>query len=411
MTFGTRASAGAGNEPGNAPGNERQPARAFARACAPVLVGAALLISAPARAEAPCAGAASACVNSDTFWPTAGPSRFVGVAGTQTVTAGELAIGLVTSYQSRPIVLQAASPGPSAEGTRAFAVDDQVTTNFLWQYGITRRLAFDVALPITMGQGGAGLAAVTGGGALKATAMRDLRFGVALALIPRERVDAATSERVGGSGHAYAATLRLGMTAPIGDKTEFAGERTAVFTPALAGDYRVGRASFGLELGARVRPTADLLGARIGTQLAAGAGGGFDVLPRERLTVQLEARALYNFPEQADVSRGAGGLVSTPNGRQLVPAEWMLSARSAPLPSGDLTLVLGGGGGLSPDTVTVPRFRFVLGVVYAPEGRDSDGDGVADRVDKCPNEVQRGEPRDGCDHTRETERPPQEPAR
>ena len=77
-----------------------------------------------------------------------------------------------------------------------------------------------------------------------------------------------------------------------------------------------------------------------------------------------------------------------------------VSAESpAPLASGDLSLLLGGGGGLSPDTVTVPRFRFVLGITYAPEGRDSDGDGIVDKYDRCPQEPQRGEPRDGCDHT------------
>ncbi|HQY61949.1 MAG: hypothetical protein IPF92_02215 [Myxococcales bacterium] len=361
----------------------------------------AVAVAAPrvARAESPCGGDPAVCLNSDTFWPSPGPSRFAGVSGTQTTTPGELSLGLVTSYQSRPIALRTASPGPSGASAETFAIDDQVTTNFLWQYGITSRLGFDAALPITLGQSGAGLSALTGGEGVKATSIRDLRFGVALALIPRARVDVQTSQKARGAGHSYALTLRVGATAPIGDKADLAGERTTVFTPALAGDYRVGRVSLGAELGARVRPTSNLLGARIGTQIATGLGGGFDVLPRELLTVQLEARALVNLAEQADVTRGPSGTVSTPNGRLLVPAEWLLSVRTAPLASGDLSLLLGGGGGLSPDTVTVPRFRFVLGITYAPEGRDSDGDGIVDKYDRCPQEPQRGEPRDGCDHT------------
>lgn len=362
--------------------------------------------SGSARAQATCSGSASPCVNSDALWSTPGPSRFAHVSATETTNPGDLAIGVVTSYQSRPLVLRTASPGPGAAGTDSYAVDNQVTANFLWQYGITQRLAFDAALPITLGQSGDGLSALTGGSGLKFTAIRDFRFGLALAIVPRERTDLETTQKRGGPGNAYSLTLRLGTSAPIGDKAELASERTAVFLPSLAGDYRVGRFIVGAEVGARVRPTTDLLGARIGTQLLTAVGVGVDVLPRELLSFGLEARALANLAEQADVTRSAGGLVSTPNGRYVFPAEWMLSARTAPLPSGDFTLFFGGGGGLTQDTATVPRFRFVLGVTYAPRGRDSDGDGILDRLDQCPHEPARGEPRDGCDHEKGNEARP-----
>lgn len=354
-----------------------------------------------ARAESSCGSGASACINSDTFWPNAGPSRFVQVSAPATVAAGDLGVSLVTSYQSRPIVLRTASPGPGSSGTDSYAIDNQFTTNFLWQYGVTRALAFDAGLPITLGQSGDGLGALTGGGGVKFTAIRDFRFGVALALVPRDRVDVETARKRGGPGNAYAVTLRLGMSAPIGDKAELASERTAVFLPSVAGDYRVGPVYVGAEIGARIRPTTDVLGARIGTQLHTGIGVGVDVLPRELLTFNLETRVLYNLPEQADVTRTAGGIVSTPNGKYLFPAEWMLSARTAPLASGDVAFTFGGGGGLASDTVGVPRFRFVLGLAYTPQGRDSDGDGFLDKLDACPHEKAQGEPRDGCDHSRE----------
>lgn len=372
------------------------------RAALALALPLSLFASRVAHAENTCGTAASACVNSDTFWPSAGPARFVGVSGTQTVHEGDLAVGIVSSYQSRPIVLRTASPGPQGAGTESFAVDDQVTANFLWQYGITRHLAFDAALPITLGQSGEGLGALTGGGGIKFTAIRDFRFGLSLALVPRERVDVETTQKQRGPGHSYAVLLRLGMTAPIGDKPELAGERTAVFTPSIAADYRVGRLFVGAEVGARIRPTTEIFGARIGTQLASGVGVGVDILPRELLSASLEARVLYNLPEQADVTRGPTGLVSTPNGKYLFPAEWMLSARTAPVGSGDFAITFGGGGGLSSDTVTVPRLRFVLGLVYAPLGRDSDGDGILDKVDACPHVKARGEPRDGCDHAETT---------
>lgn len=385
-------------------GSRRHVSRAatslFALRTAALALGlTALALPSTASAESKCgAPGAGTCLNSDTFWPSSGPSKFVGISGTQTVNESELAIGVVTSFQSRPVVLTTASPGPSGAGTDSYAVDNQFTANFLWQYGITKRLAFDLALPITLGQTGDGLSALTGGKDIKFTAMRDLRYGLAFAIVPRERVDSETSRANKGPGHNYAVTARFGMTAPIGDKTELAGERTAVFMPQIAADYRRGPVFLGAELGARIRPTTEVLGARIGTQLSGGLGVGIDLLPRELLSAQLEARALYNVPEQADVVLSGGNVVSTPNGKYLFPAEWMLSARTAPLPSGDLAITFGGGGGLTADTVTVPRFRFVLGLVYSPEGRDSDGDGILDRVDACPRIPARGERRDGCDH-------------
>jgi hypothetical protein len=64
----------------------------------------------------------------------------------------------------------------------------------------------------------------------------------------------------------------------------------------------------------------------------------------------------------------------------------MASVRTAPLAGGDLAIQLGGGGALplGDVPVTVPRFRFVLSVVFAPLGHDSDGDGIEDREDQCP---------------------------
>src|SRR5689334_16675215 len=88
----------------------------------------------------------STCVNSETFWPHAGPQRFAAVGGTETLGPGNVGFGLVSSWQSRPIVLRVASPGPG--GSDQFVVDNQVNGNFLFAYGVTNQLELDFALPI-----------------------------------------------------------------------------------------------------------------------------------------------------------------------------------------------------------------------------------------------------------------------
>ncbi len=342
----------------------------------------------------------STCIDSDTLWPHAGASQLLTVGGTETVGKGGVSFGLFGTYLSRPITLHLPSPGGG--GSNQYAVNDQVNGTFLWAYGVTQRLQLDVALPVTFGQGGAGVEPITGGATLRDTAVRDLRFGAAYALVPRARVAPESA-----NGQLFAVTARLETKAPTGDDDPLAGERAAVFIPSVAGDARWGRLFAGVELGARLRPTAELAGARIGSQVMVGGGVGYDLLPkRELLAVMLEARTLYGTAEQHDLQPSAQGLVSTPNGKHIAPSEWALAARTAPLAGGDFVLHAGGGGPLTSDApITSPRFRFMLGIRYAPLQRDSDGDGVLDKDDRCPHHagsIASG----GCD----PEKPPEPPA-
>ncbi|MBX3230184.1 MAG: hypothetical protein KIT84_24875 [Labilithrix sp.] len=328
----------------------------------------------------------STCINSDTLWPHAGPQRFVAVGGTETVTSGQVGFGLVATYLSRPILLNAPTPGVTGVtpdgtlqvGTSQYAVDDQVNANFLFAYGITDQLELDVAAPVTLVQNGAGTSSITGGRSLRDTAVRDMRFGLAYAIVPRARVAPDVAVEEGGKGRSWSLAARMIMTAPIGDNRDFAGERTVVYAPSISADYRVSRLFFGTEVGARIRPIAELAGARVGTQVTAALGAGVDILPQELLSFLAEGRVYSNLPEQRATS-------FTPS-RTIAPAEWLAGLRSAPFLAGDISFYAGGGGPIpiTDDPITVPRFRFVLGVSYAPLRRDSDRDTIPDRNDPCP---------------------------
>ena len=356
-----------------------------------ISIGGTLASAQTAHAD-DCSGIASTCLDDDTLWPHAGAARFVAVGSTETVAAGQLGFGLVASYLSKPIRLIQKSPGGS--GAEEDVIGDQGNGTFLWSYGVTSRLELDVALPITFGEGGAGIAPITGGLGLKDTAVRDMRFGFAYALVPTARAmpDAPASART-----PFGLLARFEVSAPTGDSSQFAGEGVAVFVPSLAASYQVGRWFAGAELGARIRPETELLGARVGTQLVTSLGVGYDILPRELLTATLEAWALPTFAEQHTVSLVDGALVSTPNGDHIVPSEWQLAVRTAPLKGGDLAVQFGGGGPIpltGEDTVPRPQVRLTLGIRWAPLARDSDGDGVLDTADKCPDEAARTV--DGC---------------
>ncbi len=300
-----------------------------------------------------CSGIVSPCINDDNLWPHAGAARFLAVGGIDTVGSKQLGFALVSSYLSRPIVVHLPSPGGA--GADAYVINDQVNGSFLWSYGVTDRLELDLALPITFGQGGAGLAPVSGGAGLHDTAVRDMRFGFAYALKPSKR----------GESRDPQFASRFEITAPTGDRDQFAGERSAVFAPSLAGAFRSERFFFGAEAGLRLRPTTELLGARVGSQIFAAAGVGFDLLPGGLLGATLEYWELLTLVGQDDVVRQSGAYRSVPGGKGLAPAEWLLSIRSEPLGRRDLSIQLGGGGGVGSD-VTNPRFRFILALRWAP---------------------------------------------
>jgi len=325
-------------------------------------LGVTMALCARSAGATDCSGELSTCIDDDVLWPHAGPARFVAVGSTETTAAGQLGFGLVSTYLSRPIVIQVKEPGA---GSDQYAVDDQVNGTFLWAYGVSDRLELDLALPLTFAQTGSGLSSVTGGQGLQETAQRDLRFGLAYALVPHRRQALAAQATPDGFG----LIARFEVSAPSGDRSEFAGETSGVYAPSVAADYRAGRWFAGVEVGARLRPTTELLGARIGTQIVTALGVGFDILPRGLLSTTLEGWALPTLAEQA---MATGSPASGPDGGHIVPAEWQLAARTAPLRGEDLSLQLGGGGAIpfgGDDVVTRPRFRFTLGVRWAPRGR------------------------------------------
>ena len=123
----------------------------------------------------------------------------------------------------------------------------------------------------------------------------------------------------------------------------------------------------------------------------------------------VEARSYVNFAEQHDTAQSAFGITSKPNGKSITPAEWLLAVRSAPLLAGDISFLAGGGGPIpiGDAAITVPRFRFVLGAIYAPTARDTDGDGLIDKNDFCPGRAgQRSGERPGCPADENEEKKP-----
>ncbi len=309
----------------------------------------------------------SSCVDADNLWPHAGSGPFFALGSGVTLPADQVSFGLVVSYLSRPVGLRVASSDPA--GSVIYSVNNLLDATLLFGWGITDRLMFSVAAPVTFFQDGGGLQPLLASNdVVPRSALRDVRFGVAFAAIDRPRT---------GEERGPALTLRLDFAAPSATKNAFAGARTATLAPSATFDYRLGRVLLAAELMGRVRGKSELAGAVWGSQVGGGLGVSADILKNKFLTASAEAFALYTVEKQGE---GAP---------RPLAMEWIASVTSAPFLAGDVSLSLGGGGPIPAGDalpLTTPRFRFDLAIRYAPTGRDRDGDGIPDRFDKCPDQ-------------------------
>ncbi len=88
----------------------------------------------------------------------------------------------------------------------------------------------------------------------------------------RHRLPASPSDAVRAPGRVLGLTRALPrMSAPTGDRDQYAGDSTAVFAPSLTADYRRGRWFRGPRGGEAFRPTCRCKGQNVGPQGTGGA--------------------------------------------------------------------------------------------------------------------------------------------
>jgi len=321
----------------------------------------------------------SPCIDSQALWTHPGPGRFIAVAPGTTTPDGKAGFGLLVSWMSRPIGLRVGSPDP--DGVVTYLVEDAIDATYWASLGVTDRLELSLAAPVTFFQSGAGLGAVLGTGEqLPRSVLRDPRLGLAYAVVPRPR---------SGSDDGLSVVARGEMAIPVGGNEGFGAAKTATFAPSIALEERLGILTVGADAGARIRGASPFADAVWGTQIGGSAGASFLVWQAARMRVGAEMFAWASVDSQ-------------PSGEPMVPSEWIAHVASAPFLAGDIGFVAGGGGAIpwtGEAALTTPRFRFDLGVRYAPEGRDTDGDGVLDRDDSCidvPEDRDGFQDTDGC---------------
>lgn len=314
-------------------------------------------------------------VDVQTFWPVAGPSEHLALRGSVVQPSGDVGFGLTFNLMSRPLSLT-----PTGSTQPQFAVDNALTSDFLFAVGFARRFQISAAVPVVLSQAGEGTVPVLGsrGARLPDTSIRDLRVEVSWAIVQRARRRDAR-----GAG----LRLDLGASLPLGDDKGFQGSGGFTFSPMIDFDWRIPALTLTANVGGRVRGTSRIGDLEVGSVGVVGVGASIRPLFRSEIPLS------FTFDYLTTFAFGTEDGFSSATTQEL-----FYSVRYATDAARDIELFAGGAMPLGSGPL-MPNWRLVAGVSYAPQGIDSDGDGVVDAADRCrtePEDRDDFEDEDGC---------------
>jgi hypothetical protein len=335
---------------------------------------AAALAALPAVGHAQTTTAAppfDSAIDVQTFEYAVGPKTFVTVADGDVAAHGQVAMDALVTFLTKPFTIYNVDPTTHMiTSARTTVVSSMTAAQLAAAYGVTDRLQLGANLPIIFSMAGDGLTPDTGARAmngLSVTGLGDLVAEAKYRLLRR------------GSWHASAiGGLSLPSSIASGG-AQFIGDGLPTARAKLAGQFDRGRLSLGLNAGVLLRKPRTIYDTTIGQQLTWAAAAAVRVSDRVSVIAEGYGRAgLPGFSLDAS------------------PLEAELGLRI--FATGSVAVLIGGGAGLVKG-IGSPQSRFFLSIGYAPDMRDTDGDGIPNSRDKCPllpEDKDGFEDEDGC---------------
>jgi OOP family OmpA-OmpF porin len=328
----------------------------FGVACATAMAtGAGMML--PDAAHAQATPPFDAAIDVQTFEYAIGPKTFITIADSEVTVRGQLAVDALVTFLTKPFkIYDVDKAHPDViTGTRTTVVSSMTAAQLTAAYGVTDRLQLGANLPIIFALQGDGLMPQTGGPApngLNVTGLGDLVLEAKVRLVRDGRLRVAA---IGG----------LSLPSSVGSGgSQFIGDDLPTVRGKLAAQLDTGRLSFGANAGVLVRKPRTIYDSTIGQQLTWGAAGAVRLTDRFSLAVEGYGRAgLPSFALDASPLEVEAGL--------------RMYATST------VALLVGGGAGLV-QGIGSPESRFFVSIGYAPDVRDSDGDGIPNGRDRCP---------------------------
>ncbi len=296
-------------------------------------------------------------IDVQTFEYAVGPKTFVTVADGDVAAKNQLSIDALVTFVTKPFQIYNVedADGKMVTGTRTTVVSSMTSAQLTAAYGMTDRLQLGFNLPIIFALQGDGLMPDTGAASpdgLDVTGLGDIVLEAKYRLV---RTAALKLSAIGG----------LSLPSSVGSGgAQFIGDDLPTVRGKLAAQIDRGRLSFGANAGVLLRKARTIYDSTIGQQLTWGVAGAVRITDRFSLIAEGYGRAgLPDFALDASPLEVEGGL------RLYV--------------TGAVAVLIGGGAGVI-NGIGAPESRFFISLGYAPDVRDTDGDGVPNGRDRCP---------------------------
>ena len=339
-------------------------ARSLNRCAFAWLAFAGVLLSLPARAQScSTAGGYSRCFDANALRLAPGASRWLSLPGAAALPAFN--VGFAYAVEARFGVLSADVPGSAADGRTLKLVEAAVEQTLLLTLGLGRGFEGSLTVPFISYQRGAGPEALDSqnGSALPHNAERDPSIGLAHAIVLAGNVGLKP---------------RVELSLPLGSRDAYASSGGVGIYPSLPLVWSPGRFALAVELGLRLRPSAEIASVRMGSQALFALGASY-VAVRRYLLLGLEAYLLPSLLDNTSQRAAALGIET-----RVLQSEWLASARSLLDADESFSLTLAAGtslplswehsGSTSRHFVAPasPAARLMLELRYAPLARNDD---------------------------------------
>lgn len=276
--------------------------------------------------------------------------------------------GLLFHYVNSPFVLRRVD-GDRDDVVEKF-VEHQLKAEVAAAIGLFDIFAVGFVLPVTLYQAGDDLALFDRPGeSIGGVALQDARLFVKARIMNPDDFDG------------FGLHVAIPMYLPIGDTSAFGGDNNFRVRPTLGLEFRRNNAFLlALNVGYNLRPERPVHDYT--SDHAIPFSFGFDIAtPIERLNVIGSVFGSIYLGDSRDPEALADAEIAPGSRGVDVPLEVIGGVRYHV--DDDWSLQAGVGTGLTQD-VGSPRFRAFAGIAYTPNTRDTDGDGVRDADDRCP---------------------------
>jgi OmpA-OmpF porin, OOP family len=290
-----------------------------------------------------------------------GPKQFFTVDSADIADNKQLAFDAFITFLKRPFSVYDTDGDRDnpmiVGGSRVNVVDSVTAAQLTAAYGLSDKLHIGASLPLVFSLNGDGLNPTTGmsAGGVQVTGTGDLR------LQGKYRLWQSTNRETRLAG-------LFGVTLPTSfgsNESQFIGDDLPTLRGSMAATWSRGRVALGANAGFILRKPRTIYASTVGQQLTFGAAANVALTDKFSVIGELFGRGGLESGFALDESP-----VEAVGGFRLI------AARS-------VAVTVGGGAGLD-RAIGAPQARFFFSLGYAPDVRDSDGDGIPNSKDKCP---------------------------